>query len=1006
MQEAKLQLSHLYWTANSLADRISIFQRFLNIDNSVTKERKVDFTKFNIHGKYISVQVIFLDNVEILPSQFDPDIFKLIFLPLGTSQGAVDKIKKETSTFAFLFEDDVNYIIKGLKVEELSLYKVFYHFIKGNGFESNSYDQDDIQRFYQNTQIRNVHLIDFEFESVIEKLTLDSHPRNNVKHRKTDQLLREIKREGISNIILNGKSASGKTTFMFTIANELMPAFKCYYIESTILDDEAIAGLAIDLIKKLNETHTPVLIIADDLQSNLDGARKFIQFLNYLQLKFAGKRNISFVGIIWDDFIDGIMQQFNISPVVMSISALDLTANLIDGRCIRKLNEEERSLLVTFSDSNLFILSLAIKFLNDDETKPIKDILEKIPELVFQDIIEKAQTLNSKFELEKIFYCLSLFGQYEIDLTIDYLTKMTNTSINFVNQLFSIHVIRKRGKGITLGHRSYSRIIFQYLQSNKKVLEWYKIQKRLISNSDFILEYLKGLQPNQIYSILKKLYENSKSINASTIIINTWLSIDKILGKILFHQKIDPTWNNNASSALFAIQTLDSFGYVQEAEKSINFFRSFYSLSREQKSIEIILDNLITIDDFKKIKECISKQDKTEIIYGEKGTELNENIFHKNWLSGIILSAEGFHKSLTEKELTNIAKSIENQAIDERYFYPERVSWCSSRILIGLGLCKRNINNSKVVANVAEWLLNHPNYNKLKGYWESGTGEWNHWFEATSLAISALVSVGVSLDHPKIKRGISNLIDNKNFFTTINMELDGVFAVQTLSKADVNMFELQDEIKFLSEWMTTKADWESIKKTSADTFKQSCQISQSAAGIVEVMWKMVREDLPTVVKAIDKKITPKDNITIFVSYEWNSQDFAINLVDELYLKYGKENIKFDLKDNNNISSTEFMESINTVDIVIYICTKKYKEKSDGRIGGVGNEAEQISKGLNERKDKFIPILLEGNWTSEYMPNFWMNTIGIGCLDQKLTNSKKEEIHNMIQIKFLKNKNNE
>lgn len=121
---------------------------------------------------------------------------------------------------------------------------------------------------------------------------------------------------------------------------------------------------------------------------------------------------------------------------------------------------------------------------------------------------------------------------------------------------------------------------------------------------------------------------------------------------------------------------------------------------------------------------------------------------------------------------------------------------------------------------------------------------------------------------------------------------------------------------------------------------------------------------------------------------------------------GKKNIKFDLKDNNNISSTEFMESINTVDIVIYICTKKYKEKSDGRIGGVGNEAEQISKGLNERKDKFIPILLEGNWTSEYMPNFWMNTIGIGCLDQKLTNSKKEEIHNMIQIKFLKNKNNE
>ena len=156
-----------------------------------------------------------------------------------------------------------------------------------------------------------------------------------------------------------------------------------------------------------------------------------------------------------------------------------------------------------------------------------------------------------------------------------------------------------------------------------------------------------------------------------------------------------------------------------------------------------------------------------------------------------------------------------------------------------MGLCKRNINNSKVVASVAEWLLNHPNYNERNGCWTSGTGEWNHWFEATALAISALVGVGVSHEHPKIQRGIENLLANKNCFTSPNMELDGIFAIQTLSQADVNLFEVQNEIKTLSEWMTTKADWESIKKTSADTFKQSCQISQSAAGIVEVMWKMV-----------------------------------------------------------------------------------------------------------------------------------------------------------------------
>ena len=214
MEEAKLQLSHLYWTTSSLADRIAIFQRFLNIDNTVTKEKQNNYTKFDIKGKNISIQIIFLDNAEVVPTKFDTDIFKLIFLPNGTSQEVVDKITGETSTFAFLFEDDINSIIKGLKVEELSLYKVFYHFIKSNSFESKSYDQDDIQRFYQNSLKRNVHLSDFEFATVIDKLSLENHPRNNVKHRKTTQLLNEIRKDGVSNIILNGKSASGKTTLL------------------------------------------------------------------------------------------------------------------------------------------------------------------------------------------------------------------------------------------------------------------------------------------------------------------------------------------------------------------------------------------------------------------------------------------------------------------------------------------------------------------------------------------------------------------------------------------------------------------------------------------------------------------------------------------------------------------------------------------------------------------------------------------------------------------------
>jgi|GEM_PF-4183679 len=1004
MEEHKLQWSSKYWTANSLAEKINAFHNFLEIEGNVKIEKQHSYTKFEITGNHFTILLLFFDDLEVLPIGFDPNVFKLVFIPKDTPDKILENINKQVRTLAFLFENDINYLVTGLQIEEVAFYKVFYHFIKGNDLKSVSYGRDDIHEFYQSFLNRKITLADFEFEKTLKKITIENHPRNNIRHPRTLQLLSEIRENNTTNIILHGKSASGKTTLTLSIMDELVPDYKCYFIESTILDDESIVGIAVDLIKHIGESETPTLLIVDDLQSNLDGAKKLITFITHLQLKIFTKKTISFIGILWDDFIDEIKSYFNKGPIEVSVSASDLTSKLI-ARSNRRLTIKEKKALEEYAENNLFVLALAIEYINTYEKKIIPEILKSIPELVLSNLTSKVNEQNLQEKLKRLLFCISLFGQYEIDLTVNFLSNYTNCESTFIDYLLLKSVIRKRGNGVTLGHKSYSRIIFEFLQQDIEILDWYKTNKRLSSNADFILEFLKKLQPNQIYSILKKLYENSNSFNISNTIINTWQSLDKILGKILYQQKKDPTWNNTASSSLFAIQTLNNFGFRHEAEKSIDFFRKFYAINEKNNGVDIFLDNLSTVKDFAKIKESLINQDLIEALEGERGIELNEVEFHKNWLYGIILSAEGLHNSLPENRLLKLATYVENQAINGEYFYPRRISWCTSRVLIGLGFCKRSINNSQIVYAVANWLLNHPNYDNKNGYWLSGTGIWNHWFEATALAISALIGVGVSPEHPKIKKGISNLLYNKNLFIAENMELDGIFAIQTLSQAAVDLFEVQREIRVLSEWMTTKADWDSIRKTSDETFKQSCQISQSSAGITEVMWKMVREDLPTVVKAIDNKSSVFENITIFVSYEWNSQPFAIKLVEELYSKYGKKNVFFDLKDNNNISSSQFMEKINTVDITLYLCTKKYKEKADRRIGGVGSEAEQISKGLFEGRDRFIPILLEGAWKIEYMPNFWGSTIGLSCLDGILNKKEKKELHRLIKIKHIKSLNN-
>jgi hypothetical protein len=62
--------------------------------------------------------------------------------------------------------------------------------------------------------------------------------------------------------------------------------------------------------------------------------------------------------------------------------------------------------------------------------------------------------------------------------------------------------------------------------------------------------------------------------------------------------------------------------------------------------------------------------------------------------------------------------------------------------------------------------------------------------------------------------------------------------------------------------------------------------------------------------------------------------------------------------------TEFMErSVREADFVLIVCTPRYKERSEQRIGGVGYEGDIITSEVLTTRDhrKFIPLLQAGEW---------------------------------------------
>lgn len=118
-------------------------------------------------------------------------------------------------------------------------------------------------------------------------------------------------------------------------------------------------------------------------------------------------------------------------------------------------------------------------------------------------------------------------------------------------------------------------------------------------------------------------------------------------------------------------------------------------------------------------------------------------------------------------------------------------------------------------------------------------------------------------------------------------------------------------------------------------------------------------------------------IKVFITYSWEDKshkDWAKQLANELIAK-GIDAIidQYDLEPGDRLP--QFMEeSIYSAVYVLVICTPKYKQKADARIGGVGYESHLMSGELfdNENRRKYIPILRRGT-IKESVPHFLSGT---------------------------------
>lgn len=126
------------------------------------------------------------------------------------------------------------------------------------------------------------------------------------------------------------------------------------------------------------------------------------------------------------------------------------------------------------------------------------------------------------------------------------------------------------------------------------------------------------------------------------------------------------------------------------------------------------------------------------------------------------------------------------------------------------------------------------------------------------------------------------------------------------------------------------------------------------------------------------------NPKAFISYSWSSPDNeqkVLNLASELR-ESGIDVIldKWDLKEGHDaIAFMEKMVTDTTIKKVILICDKAYAEKANSRKGGVGTEAQIVSKELYDKTEqsKFVAVVVEKDEQGKaFLPVYYRNRIYI------------------------------
>jgi hypothetical protein len=797
-----------------------------------------------------------------LYSKLEPGFLHFVILPHRPGPEeciSAARMRSEGLNVVLLAPDDIDALGSALwTLNEMLEYKMFRIFLQGGVDADAVYSDWQVEKFRKEIMNPRATSRLQPIRKAIEARREDS--QHWVKHPKFDNLDYAVRNNDL--VFVLGESASGKSTLAldYGVKHEIRGS-RVFYTNIATLTEQQGFQIGILFFKKFLMSGDDILLILDDLHCRPEIGRNLLGYFQLIQ-HTAISNNIRVLALCWPSYIDDF-REFQRTAVRIIIEAADIKDKLI-AKFGAALTKTVQSQILDFAENDLLILRLLLDLAkHHNVSKDYSDLAQEVWK-------HRSHELQGDLAaLTRTVLVVSSLGQYECDVPEIFLRTQAGTSKEQLKELRRAKILIRRGDRYSLPHRSFARLLADYLTRQRELWNWFRSRNGPSNVAELIFNYMQFLDPSEVWNVLELINKTGgisvsrQSQQDAKFIIECWKRINTLLRKIYDQQNTDPTWGHTISSATFACEALSAVGKKKEAQGSIKYLREVYRLDRGRLTVDV--SKLSTVKDFVEIRACMNREERVQSYVRtyslETADSLNVNLLHENWASGLILCAEAAMGELDRDTLQRLAESVEARVEEGGYFYPSRVPWCTARVLMGLGRCGRNVENSEVVRRVASWLMQSREERGAREgpSWDPGTGTWNTKIETTAMCLTALRDVGVSAENPILVEATNWLFQQRKRWKEIGGEVDGAIAIESYLKANRDWRDVADPITYLSWWADGQAVWLYATESSEKTHLQSCRVAQVAAFMITAMWSILRNDLPSLLTALGLYQTADSN---------------------------------------------------------------------------------------------------------------------------------------------------